>query len=354
MAQHRGELGHPRLVVIDAEDELDDGRQRRARLHCDAVILEQRAIGALVGIGRKAEVVRPAERAVECGAAARVGGAHRRGGLARQHQRVGERARGRDRRLVVLAAARAVRPDRRARVARRLAKCGVEFGAERRLHGGVGDLLPVDDAVDVVDPLAPRRGERHEDAAVHGSAAARADELRLEADRRAVGDDLEVMVGEPRQERATRHLGHLGDAAGQAALLAQRPPEERDAGIGHVAREIEEHAVLAEIGDVGGLQILDRGIGSPFEQRHPVVVGAHVHAPLVAAEVEQRLVPAGCRRVRQFVDLAWQAVAHVHRCSIPSRPRREPRQGRPCTVHGKRPVKPGLISVPLASPAGPW
>src|SRR3546814_4552692 len=68
------------------------------------------------------------------------------------------------------------------------------------------DLFPVDDAVDEIDRVLVGR-KRHQDTAIARGVAARADEFGLEADRRAIGDDLKIMIGEPRQQRAARHLG---------------------------------------------------------------------------------------------------------------------------------------------------
>ena len=76
----------------------------------------------------------------------------------------------------------------------------------------------------------------------------------------------------------------------QPAFLAQCAAEIGDRRIGHVAAEVEQHAVRAEVDDVLGLQILDRRIGAALQQRHPVIIGAHVHAPLVATQVEHAIV----------------------------------------------------------------
>ena len=91
MAQHCGELGQPRLVIVRAEDELRDPGHRRARLHNDPGIGEQRLIAFGILLGRQREVVRPAKRPVQRRAAARVGGAHGRRTLARDRQPIVER-----------------------------------------------------------------------------------------------------------------------------------------------------------------------------------------------------------------------------------------------------------------------
>ena len=41
----------------------------------------------------------------------------------------------------------------------------------------------------------------------------------------------------------------------------------------------------AEIVEIVGLEILDRGVGAAAEQRHPVIIGADVHAALVDADL---------------------------------------------------------------------
>jgi hypothetical protein len=197
--------------------------------------------------------------------------------------------------------ARAVGPDRDVGLQRRRglgdrAHCGVEFGGERRLRLGVDHLLPVDHAVDEVDRGAVRR-ERHQDAAIERRAPAGADELGLEADRRAIGDDLEIMVGQPRQQRSARHLGDASHRAVERALLAQRPSEIRDRRILGAAGEIEQHAVRPEVGDPGRLEILYIGIGPRLQQRHPVIVRADMHATLVAAEIEHLVRHRGIDRI---------------------------------------------------------
>ena len=91
----------------------------------------------------------------------------------------------------------------------------------------VGELLPVDHAVDEVDRF-PVRGQRHQDAAIERIVAALADEFGLEADRRAIGDDLQIMIGEAREQGAARHLGDVADRGVEPAFDAQRAAEEGD------------------------------------------------------------------------------------------------------------------------------
>src|SRR3546814_18618190 len=89
-------------------------------------------------------------------------------------------------------------------------------------------------------------GERDQDAAVHGVEAALADEFGLEADRRAIGNDLEIMVGQPGQQRAARYVGDGPDLAVKVAFLAQRPADERHGRVLAAGGETEQHAVWTE------------------------------------------------------------------------------------------------------------
>jgi len=153
----------------------------------------------------------------------------------------------------------------------------------RQWSVGLVQRLPVDHAVDEIDRVAVGR-EGHQDAAVADGLAALVDELGLEPDRRSVGDDLHIMVGQPRQQRAARNVVDRPDLVVYAAFLADR---RADVGRGRAiaaAGEVEEHAVGREVDEVRGFQIFDRGIIAPVEQRHPIIVGAHVHAPLVGAD----------------------------------------------------------------------
>ena len=68
--QSRGKFGQPGLVIVRAEDELDDRGHRRACLRLQPGILEQLGIIVGLGIGGEREIIGLAERAVERGAAA--------------------------------------------------------------------------------------------------------------------------------------------------------------------------------------------------------------------------------------------------------------------------------------------
>src|SRR3546814_2297431 len=72
------------------------------------------------------------------------------------------------------------------------------------LIGGRG-FLPVDHAHDEIDRVVVgRKGQQY--AAIHDLDAAIALILGLEADWGAVGDDLQIMVGQPRQLRTPGNL----------------------------------------------------------------------------------------------------------------------------------------------------
>ena len=90
----------------------------------------------------------------------------------------------------------------------------------------------------------------------------------------------------------------------QPAFLAQRAPQIGDGRIVDAAGEIDQYAVRAEVGDIGGIEVVDAGAGAALQQRHPVVIGAHVHAPLVAAEREGGIVHAATVDVAAPVDIA--------------------------------------------------
>ncbi len=142
-----------------------------------------------------------------------------------------------------------------------------------------------------------------------------ADKFRFEPDRGAVGDDLQIMVGQARQQRTAGHFADMGDRIGDAAFLAQRFAEIADRRIFDPAGEIEQHAVRAEIDDAFRIKILDRRIGATAQQRHPVIIGAHMHPPFVGADIQPRLIDArifDIRVVMAGIDAAIQSAGAVH------------------------------------------
>ncbi len=145
--------------------------------------------------------------------------------------------------------------------------------------------------------------------------AALADELGLEADRRLVGDDLHVMVGEAGEQRALGHLADPPNLADQVAFLAQRVAEPGDLRIVGAVREIEQDAVRAEIAERVGCEVADRGIGAAVEQGDPVIIGPDVHAPLVEADLRRHLDAAVLLR-RAIVRLLVKCPQAVHQAVL--------------------------------------
>lgn len=130
------------------------------------------------------------------------------------------------------------------------------------------------------------------------------------------------MIGQAGEQRAARHLADSVDLRLQSTFLAQRAAEKGDERIVQPAREVEKDGVLPEIGDGGGVEAVDGGIGPPAQQRHPMVVGAHMHPALVAAQIEHLVVAMPVRRrvdlgalVLQAVDVDGAHVANLSSCS---------------------------------------
>jgi hypothetical protein len=73
-----------------------------------------------------------------------------------------------------------------------------DFGHDPVGRGLIGQFLPVDHAIDIVEPGAVG-GKRQQDAAIEDRAVALVGEFGLEADRGLVGDDLEIVIGDPRE-----------------------------------------------------------------------------------------------------------------------------------------------------------
>ena len=121
------------------------------------------------------------------------------------------------------------------------------------------------------------------------------------------------MVGEPRQQGTTRHLGNAADRRVERAFLAQRTAEELDARVLDPQREVEQDAVGAEIGDIVGIEVLDRRIGAARQQRHPVIVRAHVHAPFVVADRGRCIADGGVLVVKRLVaPVVVEAASGIH------------------------------------------
>jgi hypothetical protein len=89
-------------------------------------------------------------------------------------------------------------------------------------------------------------------------------------------------------------------------------------------REIKQHAVRAEVGKIVELEIINRRIIAPVQQRDPVIVGADVHAALVRANHRRRLDRNVVRcLIRAItVGLFREVVLPVHRHEPPIGPQK--------------------------------
>ena len=110
------------------------------------------------------------------------------------------------------------------------------------------------------------------------------DEFGFETDRRLVGDDLHVVIGDSRKQRARRDIGQGIDLAFGAAFFGQLGTKIGHRGIFDPGGEIKQDTVRAKIGEIFGIEILDRGEIARIEQAGPMIVGPHLHAPLVLAD----------------------------------------------------------------------
>ena len=159
----------------------------------------------------------------------------------------------------------------------------VEF--EQQRIGGflVGHLLPVDHAVDVIDrAIVARIGQQ--DAAIEQAGAGGVLEFGFESDRRLIGEDLHVMIGDAAQHRAARHARQLVERGAVAAFGAQFLADIGEPRIVHVVGQVEQQRMRSEIARRGGIEIVDVGKGAVAQQAGPVVVGAHLHAAFVLAD----------------------------------------------------------------------
>ncbi len=176
----------------------------------------------------------------------------------------------------------------------------------------VGDFLPVHHTEDKIDRFAVRR-KRQQDAAIHDVDPAIIDEFGFEADRRAVGDNLKIMVGQARQQRPSRHVADSANPHRQKALLAQRIAHEGDQRILHPAREIEQNGIRPEIGKIADIEILNRRIASLAQHLRPEIIGAHVHAPLIGADLRGCLDPLLVVIVVRSVEVGPEIAHRIHR-----------------------------------------
>ena len=218
----------------------------------------------------------------------------------------------------------------------------------------VGELLPVDDAVDEVDRVVVA-GKRQQDPAIEDRLAALVDEFRLETDRRLIRQDLHVVVGDPAQQRPGRDIVQLGHVRRiGVAFLGQLGAEVGNAGIFDPGREIEQHRIGPEIGQGVGIEVLDRGEVAIFQQAGPMIVGAHLHAALVRADRCGRIFAPGLVLVDIGLHAAIQRIGVVSKIA----PKRihgvvPPVRSFAGVVpdHGKQAVKCERVCVP--PPPGP-
>ena len=101
------------------------------------------------------------------------------------------------------------------------------------------------------------------------------------------------MIGHPAQQGAAGHIGKRADIPLRTAFARQPGAEEGDGRILDPRREVQQHAVIGEIGQAVGLDILDAGIAALPQQGGPVIVGAHLHPALVLTHRGGRAVVHG-------------------------------------------------------------
>ena len=156
----------------------------------------------------------------------------------------------------------AVGPDRRGRAWQWGRAQGVpHFLLQSGAHLAVRQFLPIDHAKHEIDRLVIGR-EGHQDAAIQDVRPTLVDEFGFESDRRGIGDDLEIMVGQPGDERAGGDIVDIGDRPLNLAFLPQRGAEIDHRGIIEAHAEIEQDAVRAKILQLVRRQILDRRQGA--------------------------------------------------------------------------------------------
>ena len=204
-------------------------------------------------------------------------------------------------------------------------KCAGQLGIQCVTLFGADNFFPVDHAINEIDRVIVGR-QWHQNAAIHRVVTRRIDEFGFEADRRTIGDDLKIMVGQPRQQRPCRHIGNRQRLFVETAFMVQFDTEIRDCRIFGAACEIEQHAIGAEISQFFRVQVLDRRQGATVKQRHPVIVSAHVHASLIASDrsgringiiVFIRLIPVITRKITHPVHSASPESFLVNTVMVP-------------------------------------
>ncbi len=147
------------------------------------------------------------------------------------------------------------------------------------------------------------------------------DEFGLEPDRRAVGNDLQIMIGQPRQQRSARHLGDLLDIIRQTAFGTNGGAHIRGRRAISTGGEIEQDTVWREVRDAAGFEVLDRGIVAAVEQRYPIIVSTDMHAALVGADRRNDVIACFYSANRGQVEFARMLGVTVH-SNVPTSPNR--------------------------------
>ena len=159
----------------------------------------------------------------------------------------------------------------------------VDFQQESVGGDLVGHFLPVDHAIDEIDGVIVA-GERQQDTAIQHGRAALVHEFRFEADRRLVGEDLHVMVGDAAQQRAAGNIVQRLDLVIGVALAGELCAEIGDGRIFDTGSEVEQNRERTEIVERFGLEVFDAGEAAVFQQAGPEIIGPDLHAPLVLSD----------------------------------------------------------------------
>ena len=113
------------------------------------------------------------------------------------------------------------------------------------------------------------------------------------------------MVGDAAQQAAAGHVVQPGKLFGvDVAFIGQLRAEIGNTRVLYAGGEVQQHAVGAEIVERFRLQVFDTREGAVLQQARPVIVGAHLHAPLVLPD-------GGGRRVVDAVILGGIVTAFV-------------------------------------------
>ena len=140
-------------------------------------------------------------------------------------------------------------------------KCAFNFIGKASDQRVIGHFFPVDHAVDEINRIVIG-GKWHQDAPVHRVIAPVIDELSLKPNRRAVGDDLKIMVGQPRQQRTAGDFACADQFGWKIAFIADCRTKIGQGRVFKAAGEIKQHTVCRKIGNAGGVKILNRWIGT--------------------------------------------------------------------------------------------